>query len=107
MLLDDVATGNAPDNYPYDESDMPELSRFYGIIIKMYYDDHGKPHFHAVYAGDSASIDIRTGFVLDGYLPARALQHVQEWTREHEAELLDNWDRAHQGEELEPIEPLE
>jgi hypothetical protein len=57
---------------------MPELSRFLGIIIAMYYRDHGPPHFHAIYGEYEATINIATGAVT-GELPKRALNHVQEW----------------------------
>jgi Domain of unknown function (DUF4160) len=70
---------------------MPEISRFYGIIIRMYAGDHPPPHFHAEYAGQVAQIDIRTGAILEGSLPRRALRLAQEWTAQHRQELLDNF----------------
>ena len=57
---------------------MPEISRFYGIVIQMYFGDHPPPHFHARYAGQTAKIDIDSLAVIDGRLPARALGLVME-----------------------------
>jgi len=58
---------------------MPELARFFGIIIAMYYNDHSPPHFHAKYEADQAVIRIETGEVIEGNLSARALRLVEEW----------------------------
>jgi hypothetical protein len=85
---------------------MPELSRFLGIVIAIYYRDHAPPHFHAVYGEHEATIDIRTGAVT-GQLPRRALSHVEEWRQRHEAELLMAWDQAQAGVPPSKIEPLE
>jgi len=73
---------------------MPELCRFYGIIIRMYFDDHAPPHFHASYAGEEAVIAIETLAVLHGSLPARAYGLVVEWASLHQSELQAAWDRA-------------
>ena len=70
---------------------MPEISRFYGIIIRMYAQDHLPPHFHADYSGQVAQIDIQTAEILVGSLPRRALRLVQDWTELHRQELLDNF----------------
>ncbi|MGP0592802.1 DUF4160 domain-containing protein [Nitrospira sp. T9] len=67
---------------------MPEICRFYGIVIKMYFDDHTPPHFHAEYAGDEALIDVNTLVVVSGRLPARAQALVSEWATLHREELL-------------------
>ena len=85
---------------------MPEISRFLGIVIRMYYVEHGPPHEHAVYAGQEASVDIET-LAVRGSLPQRALHHVLDWMKSNERELLENWERARHGEPLGPIEPLE
>ncbi|MDZ4814761.1 MAG: DUF4160 domain-containing protein [Verrucomicrobiota bacterium] len=85
---------------------MPEISRFFGIIIRMYHDDHAPPHFHADYAECKAVIDIRTLMVLQGNMPARALGMVTEWATLHQGELLAFWDRAQSGQPLEKIPPL-
>jgi hypothetical protein len=86
---------------------MPVVSRFFGIAIAFYWEDHLPPHFHAKYSGDEATVDIRAGSVLRGSLPKRALSLVDEWRRAHEEELLDNWERARQRLPLAYIAPLE
>ncbi|MGZ6256309.1 MAG: DUF4160 domain-containing protein [Candidatus Limnocylindria bacterium] len=85
---------------------MPEISRFLGIRIYMYYEEHSPPHFHAKYAGQVAVIDIGSLAVLRGDLPGRALGLVVEWARLHREELETNWTRARQSEPLLPVEPL-
>lgn len=85
---------------------MPEISRFLGIVIGMFYSDHGVPHFHAVYGEHEAWIEIESGTV-HGALPPRALRLVLEWAELHKAELLENWQLARQGRPLKRIEPLE
>ena len=86
---------------------MPVVSRFFGIAIAFYWEDHLPPHFHAKYSGDEAMIDIRTGNVVQGALPRRALSLVNEWRTMHVDELLDNWERARRRQPLAYIEPLE
>jgi hypothetical protein len=68
---------------------MPELSRFYGVQIKMYFDDHQPPHFHAIYAENQAVIEIETLAVIAGDLPSRALGLVIEWASLHRSELRE------------------
>ena len=85
---------------------MPDLSRFYGIVIKMFFDDHNPPHFHALYGEHEVLIDINTFAVFAGHLPPRALGLVVEWTTLHQDELLNNWERAQTQESLRKIEPL-
>ena len=85
---------------------MPTLSRFYGIVVGMYYDDHAPPHFHARYAEWQVSIEIRALEVLAGSMPRRAMALVCEWARSHRQELEDSWRRAQAGLPLRPIEPL-
>jgi hypothetical protein len=86
---------------------MPVVSRFFGIAIVFYWEDHVPPHFHAKYSGDEAMIDIRTGEVLRGALSSRALSLVEEWRKLHIAELLEDWQRASQRKPLAYIAPLE
>ena len=86
---------------------MAELSRFFGIIIAMYYNDHSPPHFHAKYGGDQASFRIDDGQVLEGALGPRALRLVEEWRLLHQPELLDDWRRAQARQPLIRITPLE
>jgi len=85
---------------------MPEISRFYGIIIAMYYNEHNPPHFHAKYGEFVAEIDIRTLQILSGELPKRAKTLVLEWADEHRDELMLDWELARNMAELKPIEPL-
>lgn len=85
---------------------MPELSRFLGVVIAMYYRDHGPAHFHAVYGDYEATIVIETG-VVSGSLPKRALAHVQEWRILHRDALLEAWSLARDRKPLPRIEPLE
>jgi hypothetical protein len=85
---------------------MPEISRFLGIVISMYYAEHGVPHFHAVYGECRVSVEVESATV-HGTFPGRALRHVLEWAALHREELLDNWRRARQGKPLHHIAPLE
>lgn len=85
---------------------MPELSRFLGIVIGMFYREHGVPHFHAVYGEHEISVEIETATV-HGTFPARALKLVLEWVNLHKPELLENWQLARQGHPLKRIAPLE
>jgi len=86
---------------------MPVVSRFFGIAIAFYWQDHLPPHFHAMYSGDEATVNIRTGEVLRGALPRRAVSLVNEWREQHIGELIDNWERARQRQALAYIAPLE
>ena len=85
---------------------MPELSRFLGIVIGMFYREHGPPHFHAVYGEYEVTIEIETG-VVTGRFPKRALGHVMEWAALHRDELLENWTLARTKQPLKRIAPLE
>ena len=85
---------------------MPEISRFYGIVIRMYYNDHAPPHFHAEYAGGEMIVDINTLGVIAGTLPPRATGMVMEWASQHQEELHDVWDNARKLQPLGRIEPL-
>jgi hypothetical protein len=78
---------------------MPELARFFGIIIAMYYNDHSPPHFHAKYEADQA--------VIEGFLSSRALRLVEEWRLLHQDELVNDWALAQDRLPLIKIEPLE
>jgi hypothetical protein len=85
---------------------MPEISRFYGIIICIYSREHNPPHFHASYGEYEAVIDIQTLGVLAGHLPARSLGLVVEWAELHKQELLESWNRAWNHQVPNKIEPL-
>jgi hypothetical protein len=85
---------------------MPELSRFYGIVVQMYFGDHSPPHFHALYAGQMAIIDIETLALIDGQLPERAKGMVIEWATLHQEELREAFRRAESMEIPSKIAPL-
>ena len=85
---------------------MPEISRFYGIIIRMFFDDHNPPHFHALYGEDEAWISINTLGVFQGSLPSRALGLVIEWASLHQDELRQNWQLMREEQKPEKIAPL-
>jgi hypothetical protein len=85
---------------------MPEISRFYGIIIKMYFGDHQPPHFHAEYGSEEALISITTLGIIEGKLPPRVMGMVAEWGLMHQQELLADWERARDLEPLVKIAPL-
>lgn len=86
---------------------MPTISSFFGILIRMYYDDHNPPHFHAYYGEHEAIIAIHTLELMEGRLPKRALAMVIEWAVEHREELMEDWDLAGLHYPLKKIEPLE
>ena len=85
---------------------MPEISRFYGIVIKMYFADHAPPHFHAEYAEHEARIAIGSLGVLSGDLPPRAMGLVAEWATLHQQELQALWERASKLQPLNRVDPL-
>ena len=85
---------------------MPEISRFLGIIIRMYFRDHAPAHFHAEYGEYEITVDIETG-VITGKFPKRALSAVMEWYQLHKDELMANWEAARNRKPLSKIEPLE
>ncbi len=85
---------------------MPEVSRFYGIVIRMYFADHNPPHFHAHYAGSEALVEIATLSVISGRLPPRAMGLVAEWAASHQEELSAAWERARNLQPPGKIEPL-
>lgn len=86
---------------------MPEVARFLGLIIRMYYNDHDPPHFHALYSEHEGRLRIDPIGVIDGDLPPRPLALAVEWASLHQAELLENWGLARLGRPLAPIAPLE
>lgn len=86
---------------------MPEISRFFGIVIKMFFDDHNPPHFHASYGDEEALIEIQTLAVFAGHLPPRVLGLVIEWATLHQQELMDDWQRGQNKQSLVKIAPLQ
>lgn len=85
--------------------DVPELSRFYGIVISMFYSDHVRPHFHARCGGDAIAVEI-DGDGIRGSFPPNRLPLLFEWRQLHRNELRSNWERLRRGEASVPIEPL-
>jgi uncharacterized protein DUF4160 len=85
---------------------MPVISRFLGIIITMYWDDHAPPHFHAKYSEYEITVNILSGLV-EGKFPKRALRHVLEWYELHKNEINEDWHLCQNNEKLKQIEPLE
>ncbi|MGF1638705.1 MAG: DUF4160 domain-containing protein [Cyclobacteriaceae bacterium] len=87
---------------------MPELSRFYGIIIYMFAKDHNPPHFHAKYGEYMGVFKIQTGELLEGKLPGRALRLIEDWVELHRDELLENWELSQSDSpKFNKIEPLQ
>ncbi|NQU11991.1 DUF4160 domain-containing protein [bacterium] len=86
---------------------MPEISRFFGIVIALYWQDHGQLHFHAKYGGQRASFSISDLRLLDGRLPPRVTALVLEWAFQHREELMRDWELAAAKKPLQPIPPLE
>jgi hypothetical protein len=85
---------------------MPEISRFLGIVIAMYYNEHYPPHFHAKYGGNRASFSIEELKILEGDMPKRIVSLILEWAFEHRQELMEDWDLAKRREQLKSIKPL-
>ena len=86
---------------------MPIISQFYGIIIKMFYNDHAPPHFHAIYGEYELVVGISPITIIVGKAPNRVRSMILEWTALHQQELLDNWNRCRQAKAPLSIEPLE
>ena len=85
---------------------IPEISRFYGIIIKMYFNEHNPPHFHVEYQDYEAIVNIETG-ELTGKMSRRALGLVYEWLDQNKEALLENWKRIEERKPLNKIKPLD
>ena len=83
---------------------MPVLSVFFGVIVRMWHDDHPPPHIHVEYQGFEALIEIKTGQLIKGSLPRKVLSIVRDWCHVHQTELLDNWELAQRFEPLERIQ---
>lgn len=86
---------------------MPELSRFYGIVIRMFANDHNPPHFHAHYGEHRAVVDIATRSIIEGSLPRRCRDMIAEWSELHEEELVAAWTALRGGSRPEKIAPLD
>jgi hypothetical protein len=88
-------------------SAVPEISRFYGMVVAMFFNDHEPPHFHVRYGSYKAILALGTLEVLRGDLPGRALALVREWARLHADELQEDWRRARASQPLNAIDPLQ
>ena len=86
---------------------MPIISRFFGIIIRMFFNEHAPPHFHAEYGNHRALIDIRTLKLIEGNLPRRALELVMDWAELYQEELMKDWDLCQSHQHPMEIAPLE
>lgn len=86
---------------------MPLISKFYGILIYIYWNDHAPPHFHAEYGEFEALINIETLEIIKGGLPKTALELVKRWAKNHKRELEEDWMLAQQKQSLKKIEPLQ
>jgi hypothetical protein len=86
---------------------MPTISVFYGIMIKMYWDEHAPPHFHAEYAGIEAVVNIQTLEITKGKLPHGATILVKEWAMQHRDELMEDWNLCEKLQTPNKIAPLE
>jgi hypothetical protein len=85
---------------------MPVISRFYGIVIMMFFRDHQPPHFYAKYEGQIAVYSIKNCCLLAGKLPPQATRLIKEWTKIHEKALIQDWHLAQKEGKLKNIEPL-
>jgi hypothetical protein len=86
---------------------VPEICRFFGIIIALNYNDHPPPHFHVRYGEQRATVTIDSLAILGGHLSPRVLGLVVEWASTHRQELMDDWDLARRQQPLKHIAPLE
>jgi hypothetical protein len=90
----------------YYNINMPELSRFLGIVIAMYFNDHNPPHFHVLYNEDDVEIEIKSLTILKGKLPPRVLGLAMEWAELHKDELLEDWNLIQTAGKFNKIQPL-
>ena len=85
---------------------MPEISRFFGIVIKMFFNEHAPPHFHAFYGEFKATFSISTGQMIEGEFPQKQSVYVTAWALLHEKELMANWKLLTTGKGFKKIDPL-
>jgi hypothetical protein len=86
---------------------MPTISTFYGILIRMFWQDHNPPHFHALYGSFEITVDIQTLQILQGSMPRRALALILEWASQHREELIEDWNLCAQNQMPHKIAPLD
>jgi hypothetical protein len=99
--------GATPAGRVESKEEMHEVTRFFGIVVRMYFGDHSPAHFHAEYGEYEALVEIETLSILRGELPRRAMALVLEWAALHRQELRADWERARGGTPLESIAPLD
>ena len=85
---------------------MPTISVFFGIVIRMFYKEHGPPHFHAEHAGQNATFDFNGELIAGGIRSRKARERIRDWAQLHQPELEQNWDHVKRGEPLDTIQPL-
>ena len=85
---------------------MPEISRFLGIVVAIYFKEHAPPHFHVKYGSQRGAFSIAELKLIEGKLPPRIISLVLEWAFQHREELMEDWKLAERREELQPIDPL-
>ncbi len=86
---------------------MPIISYFFGIYIKMFFNEHNPPHFHAEYGDCNVEINIKTGEVVSGNMSSRALKFIEEWRLQHVDELMEDWELARNKQLPKKIQPLD
>tara|TARA_Y100000310_G_C19993766_1_gene495293 strand:- start:182 stop:442 length:261 start_codon:yes stop_codon:yes gene_type:complete len=86
---------------------MPEISRFFGIVVRMYYDEHNPPHLHAEYSGNKAVFDFQGNIIKGDLLSKTATKLMREWIDIHEIELVEDWNLARANKEIKKINPLD
>lgn len=86
---------------------MPYISEFYGITIRMYYDEHNPPHFHAYYQGKRGTFDLKGQFLKGSLNNKTALALIKQWAKEKNFELVENWQHIEEGILLNKIKPLD
>ena len=86
---------------------MLEISRFFGIVIKMFFDDHNPPHFHAEHQGQQGKFDFTREMTVGSLRSQTALRLIREWAVLHQVELQANWEQTKTGQPLNGIAPLE
>ncbi|HAO20585.1 MAG: transcriptional regulator [Desulfobacteraceae bacterium IS3] len=86
---------------------MPHISMFFGIIIRMFHNEHPPPHFHAEYQGQKGLFDFRGDMLKGSFRSKTALKLIKKWTLLHEEELIENWKNVEKGKQLDKIAPLD
>jgi hypothetical protein len=85
---------------------LPEISRFFGIVVRMFFNDHAPPHIHAEYQGEKVLLDFRGNIIRGGLASKTATRLIREWIDLRGDELQEDWDLARAGRDLRPVEPL-